>query len=255
MGSVTSYWPLLREAGFIPANLDLAPIIAIADLEIVFEILDGIAQKIHYLARRAEFEVDCFYIGDEIDLLASYIETGFNLEDDLMFQTYKATNIMGKSRMLDLYFDPLRRRTGRIPEKPRRRMTKWWKDILKKVEHDYKPRWSELAYVLLNASYHQQEDFEARFRSAQRKIRAASLMPEEKPYVSLVTISPRGDDVIVGLPFKQLDMPQAEELVAKIGADAAQERSKSRVLVITAYVEYHHKPYTGIYWIHQEILR
>ena len=33
----------------------------------------------HYLVRRAEFERNAVYSGDEIDLLALYVQTGFNI--------------------------------------------------------------------------------------------------------------------------------------------------------------------------------
>lgn len=72
---------LLKETGWIPKDHALAPCILLADLEVVFDILEPIGQKVHYLRRRAELEGRMSYIGDELDLLGLYIGTGFNLGD------------------------------------------------------------------------------------------------------------------------------------------------------------------------------
>ena len=55
---------------------------ALTDLEIVFELLPRVHEKLHYLERRAEFEHNADYTADEIDLLAFYLQTGFNIGED-----------------------------------------------------------------------------------------------------------------------------------------------------------------------------
>ena len=119
--SIKYYIPLgitLSQLGVISGNLkklirakvvnktleELAPSISLTDLECVFELLPLEAEKIHYLARRREFEAHVEYQGDELDLLGLYLDNGFNIGDK-EYSKDMTINMSLKSKELDPYFD------------------------------------------------------------------------------------------------------------------------------------------------------
>jgi hypothetical protein len=79
--------------GFISANISrcveagllkqhrLVPSLALSDFEVCVELLESQSHRIHYFARRAEIEQTMEYFGDESDLLAFYLKTGFSVGD------------------------------------------------------------------------------------------------------------------------------------------------------------------------------
>ncbi len=159
LGTLASRWPAVRDAGFLAAGVELAPTMSLADLQIAFELLDSTCEKMHYLSRRASFEAHAEYIGDELDLLAFYLATGFNIGEAEFNGSFLP--LYGMSRTLDPYF--MRRWQGEDVAKPRRRLTSWWRDMLDRIETRRPPRWIELGQVLLNVTDHDQEEFERGF--------------------------------------------------------------------------------------------
>ncbi len=101
-----------------------------ADIEIIFEVLGEGCEKLHYLVRRAEFERNFDYIGDEIDLLAFYLDTGFNIEEDEFKQ--QSISLFGMSKIFDPFF--MKELPEKETPKPRRKSTKWWRSILHHIE-------------------------------------------------------------------------------------------------------------------------
>jgi hypothetical protein len=83
----------------------LAPCMLLADLEIVFDILELTALKIHYLKRRSELEANMNYMADEMDLLGFYLLTGFNIgEAEFSNNRFQLT---GMSKNIDDYYTSL----------------------------------------------------------------------------------------------------------------------------------------------------
>jgi hypothetical protein len=162
LGMLSSNLKRLIAAEVVSKPLEeLAPSISITDLEAVFELLPLEVEKIHYLARRREFEAHMEYEGDELDLLALYLDTGFNIGEDEYRQDV-ALNMALKSKELDPYF--VGSREGRSVERPSLAMTDWWKDILLRVTERKLGGWVETAFILLNTTRQDQEKFEREFR-------------------------------------------------------------------------------------------
>lgn len=159
LGVIGSNIKLALNAGFIQEEWKvLAPSINLADLQCIFELLPLEVEKIHYLARRREFERHVNYRADEVDLLGFYLDCGFNIGGD-EYEGNIALNLTLKSKELDPYFV----RTGRghsEVEKPRLQMSKWWKDLLIYLSERRPHGWIESAYVLLNSTKSDQEKFE-----------------------------------------------------------------------------------------------
>ena len=102
LGYITANLKESVAAGLIDSSEPLVPSICITDLEIAFELLETQAQCIHYLARRAEIEKSMDYFGDEADLLAFYLESGFNVGEWEEGGIKVSLNM--KSKELDPYF-------------------------------------------------------------------------------------------------------------------------------------------------------
>lgn len=81
IGSLSSRWPELVEAGLIAMDAVQIPTISLGDLEIICRSLRSQAVLIHYLRRREDVERNAVYMADELDLIALYLATGFNIGD------------------------------------------------------------------------------------------------------------------------------------------------------------------------------
>ena len=76
-GSVSNLRDLV-ESGISSRKLpELAPVISLTDLMVIFEILDLQSERVHYLARRREINSHVVWFGDELDILAFYLQNGF----------------------------------------------------------------------------------------------------------------------------------------------------------------------------------
>ena len=95
----------MKKTNWIPATHSIAPCILLADLEIVFDILETTHHKIHYLKRRADLEAHFDYQGDELDLLGFYLATGFNENMSRLDARFLATSIL-KAESPFILFSP-----------------------------------------------------------------------------------------------------------------------------------------------------
>lgn len=167
LGPIYSHWTDLVEAGLIDADEDMASTLTLADLDSIFDLLDGQCNKLHYLARRAEIESHTPYIGGELDLLAFYVDTSFNI-DELEFDT---TDLLldGKHRKLEPYF--MRGETGRQIKKPRTQLSKMWRKMIDQLETGQPFGWARLGLALLSVPYEDQLQFEQRFATTKMVVR------------------------------------------------------------------------------------
>lgn len=157
LGMMGSNLKQLIRAGVTTKTIEeLAPSINLTDLQCVFDLLPLAAQKIHYLQRRRELEASIDYVGDELDLLAWYLDEGFNLGTDM--DKFGFFNISSKSKELDNYIIGAANNEDVV--KPELQMTKWWKDMLIRIEQKQFQAWLEVSYILLNIPISGQEFFE-----------------------------------------------------------------------------------------------
>ena len=112
-------------------------------------------QRMHYLARRQVLQSHCLLHADEHDLLALYVETGFNrpeLEDPT---TFVAFDVPLAKKHVDPYFEEMF--AGRLRrEPPKRRLQPGWRKLLWWLQTDRPPDWVTIGMALLDASATQQ---------------------------------------------------------------------------------------------------
>lgn len=162
IGPLSAHWPQLKAAGLVPVDADIAPTMSVFELETVFEVLTLEVERCHYLSRRVIFERDVTYVADELDLLAFYLETQFNLAagDETLWLYGRSLNIaLGYSRRRadsDLSF-PIKR-------------TALWARLLAQVEAFRPVGWTRFGHRLLNLDLEGQLTFERLVREGQRKV-------------------------------------------------------------------------------------
>ncbi|MFC1664827.1 hypothetical protein ACFL17_04270 [Pseudomonadota bacterium] len=142
-GSIQSNVAQLKETGWLPIDFEPCPTISVADLEILFDILDHPVQIIHYLERRQELEATVGYMGDELDLMGLYVDTLFNLGD---MQPNQDMIITGMSSRLDKYY--LSKEADIDIPKPKPKLSILFLGIVKQLENRRTPRWTEIGVIL-----------------------------------------------------------------------------------------------------------
>lgn len=218
LGLIASNLKKLIAAGIVEKKLEeLAPSISITDLESVFELLEREVEKVHYLARRREFEAHMEYQGDELDLLGFYLDNGFNI-GDTEYDQDSAFNMVMKSKELDPYF--VGSREGKPVRKPCLAMSKWWADILDRISERKFEGWLETGFVLLNTTKEDQEKFEATFGELAKQVIAGTA---SKPHnwIRWESGPKRRRYVIVGYPYLTDDKDLRNSILAEaIGEDS-----------------------------------
>lgn len=77
--------------------------LSLFDLLVVLEILDHPSDVLHYLSRRSELERSRFLVGDELDLLGFYLQTGFNVGPTEFDAEPSGLRVVGLSDAIDTY--------------------------------------------------------------------------------------------------------------------------------------------------------
>ncbi|WP_093223293.1 hypothetical protein [Sphingomonas sp. NFR15] len=144
------------------------PIVTIGDLWLVDELVGSEGRCLHYLLRRAEIEEDSMFVGDELDLIAWYLRSGF-VGVDHPTDASESMSLYGLSDLLRFHikstphYDPrhvLPRRT--IP---------FWDRIIADKEDRRPGLWADIIYDMLNVPLLSQKGFLDDIVRMRRKIR------------------------------------------------------------------------------------
>ena len=152
IGDLNSRWPELAEARFIAQDAVQIPTMSLGDLETICRSLRSQSSLVHYLKRREDFERNAVYLAGELDLLAFYLATGFNIGDEEFGET--SLLIYGMSARLDEYFGL--QQPGSPVRQPEAKRTPLWNSILAEIERRATDGWLTITHRLLNVSYEDQ---------------------------------------------------------------------------------------------------
>lgn len=167
IGALSSRWPELAGAAIIKDASAQIPTMSIADLDTVCELLSQQATIIHYLRRRGPFEKNANYLADEMDLLAFYIDTGFNIGETEFDGTRLV--IYGMSDRLNAYYR--RQAEGQRPESPKLRRTRLFGKLISALEQNRPPRWTEVTSRLLDVAFDDQEIVEKNIKGSIARVK------------------------------------------------------------------------------------
>lgn len=211
-GPIFTQQKVLIKSGLltIPEN-QITPSISFTDLEIVFDVLTFESQKLHYLNRRREFECNVNYLADEIDLLAFYLDNGFNIGDS-EFKNISFV-IYGKSKEVDPHFTA--KSEGAIVPIIKQQMSDYWESILTRVSSRRPKGWMQLSYILLNTTRDEQINFESSFNELKDSIQNDSdKQPNNR--VELHTAPEQRTFIIIGYAYKNIDREERNSVMQQI---------------------------------------
>lgn len=178
----------LREFGvseFLESNTPATLSMALADMKVIFHVIDSSAELVHYLVRRAEIGLSVRFFGDELDMLGFYVSGGFIFGG--LERGNDRISLSGMSAPIDQYFFALD--NGFIPAKPKRPMTKWFSDMISFLDRRRGPGWTLLSYMLYCVHYGDQIRLEKEFQSIARRLRKQR-KPEKDQHVTVLYMPP-----------------------------------------------------------------
>lgn len=240
LGMISSNLKKLIDAKVVDKKLEqLAPSMSFTDLETVFQLLPLESEKVHYLARRREFEAHMEYEGDELDLFGFYLDNGFNI-GDAEYARDVMMNIGLKSKELDPYI--IGTAEGKTLKKPELAMTQWWKDLLNVIAAKRMHGWMETSFALLNSTKEDQEDFEKKFGVLVTGVLKGTL---EKPHNWVMFLSgpERRRYAIAGYPYTTTDKELRNNIMSQI-LDSDDAKKARGGVVIGVNVNRPSYPYT-----------
>jgi hypothetical protein len=228
LGLISSNLKKIIEAGITEKKIgDLAPSISLTDLESIFELLPFEAEKIHYFARRREIEDHINYEGDELDLLAFYLDNGFNV-GDVEYSGKLAMNITMKSKELDPYFVGINE--GVNVKKPELAMTDWWHDLLLYLTNRRPQNWIETSFILLNSTKEDQEKFEQAFKELNGRVKLGNVEKKHN-WVAFLSGPERRRYFIGGYPYIITDKEERNNMVASILSSEETKNMRGSVVI------------------------
>ena len=242
LGSIGCNLKKLIDAKIITHKLDqLAPSISFSDLEYIFEILTLQSEKIHYLSRRREFEAHLNFNGDEMDLFGFYLDNGFNI-GETEFDELNHIDLTLKSKELDPYF--IGRKRGVDVKKPILQKTKYWNDLLTKIEKDSK-NWLTASYILLNLPKEDQIKFEKNLKKLFEAVLDGKV--KKKHNYMILSFGPeRRKYILAGYPYKNTDIETRNNVINDIIEMYDKDESVRGILVLGYNLLADNYPYTVI---------
>jgi hypothetical protein len=260
LGSIGTHTPSLRSAGLIDAPHNIAPTLALSDLETVLDLLGGTCEKFHYFIRRARVDREEDYIADELDLLYAYLKTGLNFEYQ---RRHRATQYEGgkdtwllsrNSRYLNPYL--MREVSGQDVPKPRREFTPWWRRLIRQVERETPPRWVEAGCVLLNAALEDQVVIEGGLLRMRKEVVGAHRTRNIRKLKQMIYRPVGGGNRPDGLAvFAHGNMPRDlfNRLTGNSKQFALSQTLSDRAVVLGVDVSQHGHPYSFIEYIEKGV--
>ena len=135
----------LKAVGWVPPSLRLAPTLTFANLACVADLLREPAYFLHYFAERERSQKMIDLVGDEMDLLGLYLETGFNLEEKELEGGTLITS--GLSRQVDQFYNSAD--VGVVVRKPRPKIHPGLKKIVLQIQNKQIEGWTTIMLDLL----------------------------------------------------------------------------------------------------------
>jgi hypothetical protein len=203
--------------------------LSLFDLLVVLEILDHPSDVLHYLSRRSELERSRFLVGDELDLLGFYLQTGFNVGPTEFDAEPSGLRVVGLSDAIDTY--RYKQEAGMEAEKPRVRRTEWWEQLLSTIESRKGPRWIELGNMICNVAFEDQQKFEEAITELKTDIAEGKRGPND--FVLFENGPKERRDYFIGLIASQDSSEARQRQMDAASRNAMADREEiERVLVV-----------------------
>ncbi len=146
----------MQQAGVLSKIANGVPTVSLVDLENILLLLPMPSQQLHYLKRRGEIDGRLRATGDEMELLAFYLATGFNM-GGVEFDDDKHIAFTGLFDQIEPYL--FARSIGKNVVKPRLKLCPEWIGWLEAFDKRAFKNWTIASFILLGVSYDDQIKF------------------------------------------------------------------------------------------------
>jgi len=231
-----------KEIGWIPADVALAPVLSVADLHYVIDILERPAFIIHYFAERSRIQKGMDIFGDELDFLGLYLATSFNIWS---IEVEKSKLIAtGMSQAIDRYYN--NRDAGIASEKPRLKLRPYFASLIHTMEKRAFPGWLGVSIDLLQiVSYEEQKELVRVLSELKTKVQANWRDPGHE--CSIVVTPPDIREVIfVFYLFPETLANRRKEIAEQLISKALAESGRIRCVLISRCIDRWDDPYSFI---------
>lgn len=232
--------PALEKTGWLKDESPLPPTLLLADFEIILDVLPSISEKIHYLVQRAELQGKLNFMGDELDLLGLYLETGLNIKG-CDFDNRRLL-LTGISKSIDDYYVP--QDCGIARKKPVIKTTQWWSDIRMRLEKNRPHRWLEAAVMLLNVHPDEQRKLEQKFnKETVRNVKKNWRRPGNINSMCLYPTKEK-DGAIGLLAFREEQREKRHDLMQNLADNMLSKSQAERCLILGVNIDRNEYPYS-----------
>lgn len=220
--------------GAMPVTMSLS------DLQTVLTILDNPIERIFYLHRRQRVQATVSYLGDEMDLLGLYLATGFDLGDSEKGERHIVA--VGMSKKIDEYFQAVEQGIARPI--PRRKMGKWFTDIISRLTERKIARWTEMALLLLSLRFEEQNEFEKSY--ARMRAKLVSQPPEAPDRENIVMLIPPEWRAIGFASVAFFEDEDRHQIIENAASHVFERSAATHCLVIARDIRDAHYPYATL---------
>jgi hypothetical protein len=211
---------VLAKAGFLPPDFLLAPVIPLADFQVIFELLGGELRRLHYLRTRTAFEHLRNCQADELELFAYYLD-GCPKLDLAQFENHILI-LSGHARLIEDVYEALPE--SRPNDWPGLRMSWLVNRLVSELERDHPTGWVATGLYLLDVPFRVQESLDVRWRRLWRMLRnTREQVFQRRAVIKMGPISDPAAQRIVLLASKGIE---GESLGALIQEIASTEQCK-----------------------------
>ncbi len=232
----------LKEAGWIPTTLTLAPTLNIADFQQAIDILGRPSFFLHYFAERGRFQRAVRIFADEMDFLGCYLDTGFNLGS--LENEQIALVLTGMSAPIDRYCNS--RDAGVTIKKPQPKLSPYFSSLVGAIETFAFPRWSTVTTDLLRcASYEEQMKIDKLLVKLKAKVDRNWRDPEQECSLIVTPPEPR-DTAVVFYAYPPQLAPRRKEIAEELASTALETSGRNRCVMICRNTARWDKPYASI---------
>ncbi len=232
----------LKAAGWVPPALRLAPTLNITDLVCVAEILSEPVYFLHYFAERERNQKKIELIGDEMDLLGLYLETGFNYDESKLESSPLITT--GLSQRVDHFFNSAD--AGVEVKKPRPKIHRTLEKIVLQIQSRHREGWTSKALDLLRIGNLKEQRTVFRKIEKLRK-RVPRTYRDPKHICSLVVLPPaHRDGFIIFYVYPDAIAERRFEVVEQLAGAQFAFQDRSRCVVVGRKIEDWDNPYTFV---------
>ncbi|WP_095186276.1 hypothetical protein [Pseudomonas sp. Irchel 3H9] len=229
----------LKRAGWVPEDLPLAPTLNIADLACVAEILNEPAYFLHYFAERERIQKSTQMMGDEMDYLGLYLETGFN--SAVLESEDTCVAIVGMSRSVDHFYNSAD--AGVRVRKPKVKLHPHLERIVLEIQRKGVEAWTTMVIDMLRiGDFGQQTQI---FKELENLKISVQKNYQDPYHLSSMIIEPPAhrEASVVFYVYPKAISERRNESVSEIASNVLEDGGKKRCVVVGRMIEEWTRPY------------